>query len=451
MKNFYSLIPRIKKISIFAYPISLTGLVNISMNFVAMIFIARLGINEIAAATLATSLYITLLVTSTASLYALSILISHQFSKWTVESGHAIGALFRNSIVVSAILSAVTGVFLWNGDKFLYLIGQNEALVRLTPSYFHYAAYSLFPNLLAMSVGQFYLGIGNSNFGLINSLMRLPFAWFLSYVLILGRLGFPQLGLAGVTCANLIVNSLYSVVILIFMAYSKKLKSYRLFTRKQFFNWGVCKQILFLGIPIGVQFGGELLVMTVLTFLLGYIGAVPLAASQIVSQFGLLAVMMVLGLTQATSVLVSMEYAQNNRVLIKEYAKAIQIVLMLFFLCWGIILLLFHNFLLNLFVAISEPENQLLKYYSLIFFAISFVTMYIDSIRNSFSAILRGMQDSKTPMNIGLICLWFISLPCACLLAFGLHLGAVGLQLGFISGFLVASLLLKFRMSFILR
>jgi len=451
MKHVYSLIPRIKTITILAGPISLTGLVNISMNLVAMIFIARLGINEIAAATLATSLYITLLVSSTALLYALSILISYQHTNYTSETCLTIGALFRNSILVSGFLSIITGVFLWNGDKFLSLIGQNEQLVQLTPLYFHYAAYSLFPTLLSMSIGQFYLGIGNSNFGLINSLIRLPFSWFLSYVLILGRLGFPKLGLAGVTCANLIVNSVYGVLILIFMAHSKKLKAYRLFANKCSFNWDVCKQILFLGIPIGMQFGGELLAMSVLTFLQGYLGAVPLAASQIVSQFALLAVMMVLGLTQATSVLVSAEYAQNNILKIKEYAKAIQIILMIFFSGLGIILLLFHNFLLNLFFSISEPENQLLKYYSLIFFAISFVTMYIDSIRNSLSAILRGMQDSKTPMNIGLICLWFLSLPCAYLLAYGLHLGTIGLQLGFISGFLVASLLLKFRMSFILK
>ena len=323
MKQVYSLSPRIKKIAILAGPISLTGLVNISMNLVAMFFIARLGINEIAAATLATSLYITLLVSSTASLYSLSILISYQHTKVTSEACHTIGALLYNSIPVSALLSIVTGILLWNGDKFLALIGQNEQLVQLTPLYFHYAAYSIFPTLLAMSVGQFYLGIGNSNFGLINSLLRLPFSWFLSYVLILGRLGFPKLGLAGVACANLIVNGVYCVLILIYMAHSKKLKSYQLFANKGAVNWPICKQILGLGLPIGVQFGGELLAMSVLTFLQGYLGTVPLAASQIVSQFALLAVMMVLGLTQATSVLVSAEYAQHNILKIKEPGYAV--------------------------------------------------------------------------------------------------------------------------------
>ncbi|CAM2962059.1 MATE family efflux transporter [Legionella worsleiensis] len=452
MNSLTQLAPRIKTISLFALPISMTSLVNILANFFAVFFVAQLGIDELAAATLASSTHITVLVTVTAVLYAVSILISHEYSSSSTQEHPQknIGALFQSSILVSALLSGAAGVLLWHGDKILTLFGQDEHLVSFTTHYFHYAACSLFPNLVAMSVGQFYLGIGNSHFGLINALIRLPFVLFFSYVLVLGRLDFPKMGLTGVTCANFIVNSLYCIIILMYLFFNKKLKPYLLFRQRPLFRWILCQRILKLGIPIGVQFGAELLVMAVMTFLLGFMGVIPLAASQIVSQFSLLAIMLVLGLTQATSILISGEFAKKNLYLIKEYAQAIQTIIQIFFVFLALIFLMFHNLFLSLFMNPADEHNQQLKYYALVFFAISFVTMYFDAVRNSFSAILRGVHDSQSPMKIGLLSLWCISLPCACFFAFGLHWGAIGLQSGFVSGFFVASLILRIKMHRIL-
>ncbi len=67
-------------------------------------------------------------------------------------------------------------------------------------------------------------------------------------------------------------------------------------------NWSVCKKIFLLGYPIGMQFGGELAAMTVATYFMGYFGVTALAASQIVSQYALLIIMITLGLSQALSI-----------------------------------------------------------------------------------------------------------------------------------------------------
>jgi len=53
-----------------------------------------------------------------------------------------------------------------------------------------------------------------------------------------------------------------------------------------------------LGFPIGIQFGAELAAMTVATYFMGYFGVIALAASQIVSQYSLIVVMVTLGLSQ---------------------------------------------------------------------------------------------------------------------------------------------------------
>ena len=57
--------------------------------------------------------------------------------------------------------------------------------------------------------------------------------------------------------------------------------------------------------PIGMQFGGEFVAMTMATYLIGYFGVTALAASQIVSQYTMLVIILIIGLTQALSILVS--------------------------------------------------------------------------------------------------------------------------------------------------
>lgn len=439
------LLLRVKTLSTFALPISITGLVNILTNFIAMMFIAGLGIEQIAAATLATSTYITIFVTATSMLYSISILISYSFADKKKDAALEIGQLFRSSIWVSFLLAIPASVLLWFGDKLLLFFGQKESLVKLTPLYFHFASLSVLPSLIAMSIAQFYIGIGKPRFGLISSLLRLPFAVFFSSAFILGHFGFPKLDIGGMTCANLVVQLLYCFSVLAFMRFSQPLQPYRLFRRGLKFHPESVKNILFIGLPIGVQFGGELLVMTIMTYLMGYFGTVPLAASQVVSQFGLVSIMMILGVTQAGAVLVSGAHRQNDTGLIRQYSQATQLVILFFFLFVAVLIYYFHDLFLSLFFDISLPENQMFRHYTLIFFVIMLLTMYFDAIRNAFSAVLRGMHDSKTPMRIGLFCLWFVSLPCAYFVAFVLRLGAIGLQAGFISGFLLANFLLLYR------
>ena len=72
------------------------------------------------------------------------------------------------------------------------------------------------------------------------------------------------------------------------------------------------------------------------------------------------------------------------------------------------------------------------------FFLIAAITLFADGMRNVFSGALRGLHDSRAPMKIGILSLWFVSLPIAYIIAFNFNGGPIGLRIGFMSGFIIS-------------
>ncbi len=431
------------QIASYALPISAGSLVNIIANFIAMRMVAQLGHETLAAGALGSTTYLTIITFIGTSLYAISILISH--SKGQNTSDHDIGAIVKNGIWVAVVMAIPASCILWHADIFLHLFGQNNQLIAIATPYFHYAALALFPAMLVAVMTQFQTGIGNPKFALIMSSLWLPFVILLSYCFILGKFGFPRLGLAGVTCASFIVQLFNFMSIIIYLYYRKIVQKYQLFSTLLTLDWLVCKKIITLGLPIGAQFAGELGAMTIATYFIGHFGAAPLAASQIVLQYSMFDVMITLGISQAAAILISHAYGKNDSALIKKYLFSAFIVFSVVYIFTFLAFIFFPHSLINLFIGDAQQDNADVIKFAVAFFAVASVVRLIDGARNIFSGVLRGLHDSSVPMKFGIGCLWFISLPVSYLVGITLHGGPVILRIGFGSGFLIASILLFIR------
>lgn len=439
-----TLLKPIKAITDYALPISTASLLNIVPNFAAMLMLAHLGKTQLAASTLGMSTYITVMTITTTTLYALSILVSH--AKGDNQSHDSIGSMLISGLWLALLMFIPGSLALWHADSALILFGQDPLLVEIVRPYFHYAALSLLPLLIIGVFTQFYTGIGQPRFAMTTSLIRLPFVILLSYGLILGRMGFPEMGLAGVMCANWIVHGIFSIGLLIYLHITGSLQSYRLLERVLRPNIRLLRKIFLLGLPIGIQFGGELTAMTVANYLMGHMGIIALASNQIVSQFAMFVVMIILGLSQAASVLISHAYAKKDLEEIKTLFKATCC------LYGGLYLLIICFFnglssqLISLYVDSHDYHNQQLVRLAHYFFEVACLFLLFDGTRHILAGALRGLHDSSTPMTIGIFCLWCVSLPMAYLIGFHFHEGPIGLRLGFITGFIVASMLLSKRL-----
>lgn len=439
MKN-NTLLTTLRKVIFFSFPISSAMLINMISSSIAMLMVAKISKMELAAGAIALSSNITIMTIVSTIFYSLGILISHLNCQ--NNSDDEIGQLVKNGLWLAIILAIPSGIILWNADKLLLIIKQDPAVVNLTRNYFHFAALSMLPILVGSVISQFFSGLGNTRFNINMSLISLPMIVFFSYGFILGHFGFPKLGLGGVSGAALMAQLIIYSFLILYLFYAGIIKKYRIFSKGMGINTSVCKKILILGYPIGLQFGAEIGALTVATYMLGHFGVTALAAAQVVQQYILLIVMIVLGVSQGISILISQEYAKNNFVLIKQYINAGLFFALIIFLIVALLFWIFPNQLMKFYMNTDSLQDFDLTNLTKKFFFIAAFTILADSIRNIYSGCLRGLHDSKKPMKVGIACLWFVSLPFSYLMGFNLQGGPIGLRIGFLLGFVLAAILL---------
>lgn len=419
----------------YALPISATNLISMAGLFFTTMMLSKLGHTELAALSIANTCYMTISAFLNTCLYSTSILIGQHH---VAGEKNEVASLVWNSIWLSILLALIGTALIWPMDKFLLLIGQSPKLVSYTTEYFHYAALTMIPAMLSGALGQIYNGLGRPFVSSVFVMIRLPLTVYFCYELILGHY---HMGLAGATLGLLI-----ALVILLFMgiiyARFSNLWAYFLIKSVKYWDWQKIKHIFDIGIHIGLQFLGELSALSAGTFLMGYLGSVALASSQITAQYSVLIIMIIIGISQALSIRISEVCGMEKYNDIQHYTQAALLLTIGIILFFGFVYLLIPQSMVDVFIDTQDAKNTRLIQLTHWLMALSIPILLIDTVKNIYTSALRGLKNSKTPMLIGNACLWFISLPACYVIGIYWHQGPVGLRIGFGLGYIVAAIVL---------
>lgn len=215
-----------------------------------------------------------------------------------------IGPFFWHGVYLSVLGGVLVLPFALLSPSIFAVIGHAPQIQALEAEYFHIICLgAVFPIMNAFLM-SFFSSIGRLGVVVVSILAAVVVNITLGYALIFGKLGAPEMGVAGsaisTVCASTVSLAIYAVYLLL----GTVKKEYDL-ARSARLDLRLLAFILRYGVPNGIQFFLDVIGFTVFLLIVGRIGVNELAASNIVLNINNIAFMPMFGIGMAISILVA--------------------------------------------------------------------------------------------------------------------------------------------------
>lgn len=414
---------------------NLMGLVDVAV-------LGRLGARELAGSGLANAIFFAFSVMGMGMVMGVDPLISQAIGAGDrVRARHMLWQGIWLALVVAGLLTLV----LLGAAAALPHIGAEPELVPPARTFLLVRMLSLVP-FLAFFAMRSYLQAHGTTRPLLVSMIAANIANFLLDLLFVfggSRLpdwtgplqAVPALGVAGAALATVICTIL-QLLIAGRAAFAIPVPEHvdHRWDRRQIM------QAVGVGLPLALQMGAEVGIFALVGVLASRLGTLHLAAHQLVISIASFTFTVALGVAAAASVRVGHAIGARN-------ATATRIAGHVAFvggaMVMGVSALSFALFPRAIARLVTNQENVIAAALPLMLVAAVF--QLSDGIQAAGAGVLRGAGDTKWAFYANLFGHWFIGLPIALLLGFGMGLGIVGLWWGLCAGLTVVAVLLFMR------
>ena len=427
-----------------AAPLVGANLLQMAVYAIDVVFVARLGTVEFAAATLGVFLYSLLQWALIGLTGACAPIIAAELGR----RRHAVREVrrsFRMAMWLGVIAALPLLALLANGEALLLLAGQDPVVARRAGAFLDILLLCLVPGMLAGVMRTVAAALGRPGWALGVTALALALGLLCNWMFVFGNLGAPALGLEGSALASLTVTVAMAIAYALILVLDPRLRRYRLFGRWWVAEWARLREIVWLGTPIaatmtleGALFGGA-------AFLMGLIGVTEVAAHAIALNIAAIAFQVPFGVAQAATIRVGMAYGAGDRTWIGRagwVAIAIGIGFMAF---TAIAMWLFPRLFVSLYVSVEAPANAAVVPLAIQYLAIAAAFQLFDGAQTVGAGVLRGLQDTRVPMIVAGLGYWVAGFGTAIALGFGLGWEGLGIWAGLLVGLVVVSALLLWR------
>ena len=425
-----------------ALPLAAAQLAQQATSFVDTVMMGLLGSETIAAGGLGGISFGTLLLVFSGIISATSPLVAEAFGRGERER---IEQVAQQGLWLSLIVAVPGMLLLWNAQMILQHLGQQESTIALVVSYLRAIAWGFFPALAFAVLRNVVSALSRPRPVMVITLCALGFNIVANYVLMFGKFGLPPLGLAGIGWASTLSFWGAFLALAGYISAQPDLRQYRIFPPRLRLESTILRELLRIGLPIGVLYGVETGLFTLTSFLMGYLGTVQLAAHQIVLQTAAITFMVPAGISYATTVRVGQLLGQG------EFRRSrlsafINLALGATFMGgMAIVLLIMPRSIISLYLDVRDPANAPVVATAIDLLRVAAMFQLVDGIQVIAAGALRGLQDTRTPMLIGLFAYWGVGFSCSYILGLRLGWDGVGLWIGLAFGLTVAAVIFTLR------
>jgi multidrug resistance protein, MATE family len=420
-----------------AYPVVLSQMGHILVTVADSIMVGRLGTVELAAASLANSIFTIVMVFGLGLSFSITPLVAAARGR---KNTKRISLLLTNGLVITTLAGVLLFLASYLLSPLLYYLDQPPEVVQLTIPYLNILFLSMIPLMVFQGFKQFAEGLSLTRPSMYLTIIANVLNVAGCYLLIYGKLGLPAWGMNGAAIATLISRVVMAVLMAWYIGSSALLQPYRLRWKKKYLSARHMWRILRLGFPISVQMIFEMGAFSFSAIMIGWLGAKELAAHQIAINVASLTYMMASGIGTAATIRVGHLFGQGKIQEMRVAGLSSLIMAIVFMATTGLILVLANHAIPRFYI--QDPQVIEVAAGLLIIAAIFQVS---DGVQVVGLGCLRGLEDVKIPSMVSLLAYWVVGLPIGYILCFKLGFGVNGIWTGLLIGLTIAALLLYLR------
>ena len=418
-------------------PILIGQLGQIVVGFADTTMVGHYSTTALASASFVNNLFNVAVFASLGFAYGLTPLVGALFGRGERQR---IGSLVRSATVVNIafalLLTAIMATLYLNLDR----LGQPRELLPVIRPYFLIVLAGMVPLTLFNLFAQWSYAIGRT---------RMPMWIILScnllnilgnYLLIYGKFHCPELGLNGAGISTLVARTLSAAIIMAIFFGARQFSTYSRGFIHGRISWQSMRHVAVTSVPVSLQMTFESGSFTMAAVMAGWIGAVQLAAFQVVVIIGTLGFCVYYSIAAAVSVLVSNAAGVGDRPLMRRTAFAGYRIMLVLAAAASLFFIFGGREFMPLF---TDDPKVMAAALSVIVPLVLY--QFGDATQITFANALRGTANVMPMLWISFVSYVIIGIPATYILGFPLAMGLYGIILSFsVSLFIAAALFLYF-------
>ncbi|MBT3486201.1 MATE family efflux transporter [Desulfobacula sp.] len=427
----------IKKTLVLSVPIVVGQLGQMLMSVVDNIMVGKVGTQALAAASIANSLFMLIMVVGFGLTVAVTPLTAIAYGSGKDEE---CGIVLRQGILLNLFFGILLCGVTYFLSECIQFLNQPPEIVDSASLYMKVLGFSMLPLMLFQSYRQFAEGVSFLKPAMIITLLANIVNILANWIFIYGNLGVAPLGLTGAGIATISSRTFMAMALMFIIIKSSKMKRFDPSLNYRKIDFSMMRRLLAIGIPAGFQYFFEVSAFSASAIMVGWMGTIPLAAHQIALNLASISFMVAMGISSAATIRVSTAVGRGDIHGTRLAGFSATLLCVVFMASAGSIFILFRFFLPTLYVS----EKEVIDISATLLVIVAFFQIS-DGTQAVGLGILRGITDMKIPTLITLAAYWVMGLPSGYFMAFKLDMGIYGVWYGLLVSLTVSGIFMMLR------
>ncbi|MBQ6239580.1 MAG: MATE family efflux transporter [Firmicutes bacterium] len=410
-KSFY------KTVAVVAIPIAAQSLITVGVNMMDTIMVGRVGETALSAVSLANTFINIYHILCMGLSMGASVLVARYFGmKNQLDMKKSVAIMLRLTIAIAALFALFTFI---SPETVMRIYTSEEPIIEKGVEYLKWSVVTYFLLGLSLTTTIVLRAVGKARIPLITSIAAFLINIGANYAFIFGKLGMPEMGVAGAAVGTLIARAFEFIIICGYLFFKDEAIGFRL-KDMLIETRDLLKEYIRISIPVLISDGILALGNNSVAMVIGRIGGEFVAANAVTAVVQQLSSVLTQGFSQAGAIIIGKTLGESSREKAQEQGYA--------FLGVGFLLGLFSA------VVIMSISGPVIRSYHLsentaaiaaqLMEAISIIMLFQATNSIMTKGVLRGGGDTKVLMIADNLFLWVASLPLGILAGLVLHLPA---------------------------